>query len=316
MSTHDLSDFLISTHEEMEREYNRIQKRVLEDPGTAGDQGEENWATLLKNWLPPNLQIVTKGRILSKQGIASPQVDIIILQPEYPKYLLDKKLYLEGGVVAIFECKITLKSKHIEDFFKNCIEIKSLSVRQGGTLYRELHCKIIYGLLAHSHDWKKENSTPIENIQQKIWECDKNVVTHPILMPDVICVADLAAWNSSKISFLFEPIIDPLTRKVIKYVPGFPKSGYMCFSKNFDKGNKHNPISSLVTILLYRLAWENQNIRTLSDYFFSTNVRGKGSANMRNWPITIYSEEVQQKLLSGSFLTGKIWDEWCMGFGL
>jgi hypothetical protein len=35
----------------MAEEYDRIQKRATEDPGTAGDQGEENWATLLRNWL-------------------------------------------------------------------------------------------------------------------------------------------------------------------------------------------------------------------------------------------------------------------------
>lgn len=51
--------------QEMESEYYRIQKRTREDPGTAGDQGEENWAELLRHWLPQGYHVRTKGRILS-----------------------------------------------------------------------------------------------------------------------------------------------------------------------------------------------------------------------------------------------------------
>jgi len=69
----------------MAEEYDRIQKRATEDPETAGDQGEENWATLLRQWLP-----------------------------SYPQILLDKKLYLAGGVAVAFECKTTLKAAHVK----------------------------------------------------------------------------------------------------------------------------------------------------------------------------------------------------------
>jgi len=40
---------LVSSNKEIEEEYNRIRKRAYEDPGTAGDQGEENWAELLRS---------------------------------------------------------------------------------------------------------------------------------------------------------------------------------------------------------------------------------------------------------------------------
>ena len=148
MQSNDLIDFMNSATRQMAEEYDRIQKRATEDPGTAGDQGEENWATLLRNWLPPTFQIVTKGRILTYEGVASPQVDVLVLQPEYPKHLLDKKLFLAGGVLAAFECKVTLKAKHIEDFIKNSIEIKSHIPTGQGTPYKELQTPIIYGLLA------------------------------------------------------------------------------------------------------------------------------------------------------------------------
>ncbi|MBD2743622.1 DUF6602 domain-containing protein [Coleofasciculus sp. FACHB-1120] len=61
------------------QEYDRIQTRVREDPGTAGDQAGENWPSLLKNWLPANYPIVTKGRIISCEGKVSPPVDILVI---------------------------------------------------------------------------------------------------------------------------------------------------------------------------------------------------------------------------------------------
>ena len=44
---HDLHKFMSQVTDEMASEYQRIHARAEEDPGTAGDEGEENWATLL-----------------------------------------------------------------------------------------------------------------------------------------------------------------------------------------------------------------------------------------------------------------------------
>ena len=60
--THDLYNFMQQISAEMATEYDRIQRRATEDPGTAGDQGEENWAELLRDWLPREYEVVTKGR--------------------------------------------------------------------------------------------------------------------------------------------------------------------------------------------------------------------------------------------------------------
>lgn len=136
---------------EINEEYQRIQKRAAEDPGTAGDQGEENWETLLKDWLPANFQVVTKGRIITPDGTASPQVDVLLLKPEYPRKLLDKKLYLSSGVLAAFECKITLKSEHLEKSVKTAKIIRqSLESRKGTTPYKELNVQL-YMAYWHIH---------------------------------------------------------------------------------------------------------------------------------------------------------------------
>lgn len=153
---HDIHDFVISCQKDIEQEYARIRRRATEDPGTAGDQGEENWASLLRRWLPSYFHIVTKGRIITESGYASPQVDILVLHPSYPSILLDKKLYISGGVAAAFECKLTLTAKHVKTAIETAAEIRRNLPKRKGTAYKELTSTIIYGLLAHSHSWKGE----------------------------------------------------------------------------------------------------------------------------------------------------------------
>ena len=58
--THDLHDYIQENIADIAAEYDRIQKRATEDPGTAGDQGEENWAKLLREWLPRTYEVVIK----------------------------------------------------------------------------------------------------------------------------------------------------------------------------------------------------------------------------------------------------------------
>jgi len=156
--SHDLYDFMEQISSEMQDEYNRIRKRAAADPGTAGDQGEENWATILRGWLPRNFEVVTKGRLISYDGQLSPQIDIVVLNSSYPTKLRDKKVFLAGGVVATFECKTTLKAAHIPNVVNTTKLLKQLYLPRSGSPYRELQAPIICGLLAHSHSWKKPRS--------------------------------------------------------------------------------------------------------------------------------------------------------------
>jgi len=316
MQSNDLTDFMNSATRQMAEEYERIQKRATEDPGTAGDQGEENWATLLRNWLPSTFQIVTKGRILSHKGIASPQVDILVLQPEYPKELLDKKLFLAGGVFAAFECKTTLIAEHIETFIKNSIEIKSHVEERKGTPYKELQSPIIYGLLAHSHSWKKDKSTPIDNIENKLIEADENFITHPIQMPDLICVADLACWSSVKTVFIGPNQIPNWDSMKSRYGEnGSATSGYVGHTKEIEKQTRDfTPIGAMITSLLDKLSWEYPNLRQLARYFTLTNIQGSGQGAMRTWESEIYSDEIRRRVELGQLKNGVHWDEWSIVF--
>ncbi len=127
MPKHELELFMESVATDIRTEYERIRQRAREDPGTAGDEGEENWRGVFVDWLPSNLRVVTKGRILGVDGTLSPQVDVVVLNPSYPQKLADKKTYLAGGVLAAFECKLTVRAAHIAEATKTARAIANIS---------------------------------------------------------------------------------------------------------------------------------------------------------------------------------------------
>lgn len=314
--SHDLHDFMQQLSDEMAAEYTRIQKRATEDPGTAGDQGEENWAELLRGWLPRTYEVVTKGRIISADGRTSPQVDVLVLKDVYPEKLLNKKLYLAAGVAAAFECKITLRASHIVQAIKNCTKIKSLYPNREGTPYKELHAPIVYGLLAHSHSWKGPNSTPEANIEPMLLESDRLYVQHPRHGLDLLCIADLAAWTLFKLTYsrLFHPQNPNYAPQDAEAINIYSRHTAACNSQveNFT------PIGVLISSLSRRLAWEDSALRSLADYYRDTDIYGIGLGKERTWePNSIYSKKVYDRFGVRGPLTGEanVWDEWFSIFG-
>ena len=310
--THDLHDFLRQTSNDIAEEYDRIQKRATEDPGTAGDQGEENWAKVLRGWLPSTYKVVTKGQIISQDGQTSPQVDVLVLKDVYPEKLLDKKQYLAAGVAAAFECKTTLKAEHIDKTIENSVKIKNLYPVRAGTPYKELHAPIVYGLLAHSHCWKAPNSTPEKNIEQKLWESDQLHVSHPRQTLDLLCVADLGTWVTIKLSFIRQPSIPTSPEIKTAYVGG-------TFSHS-NQTEHFQPIANLIHHLLIRLAWENIALRDLVEYYRNAGISGLKEGLLRNWSMSVISADVRRAREEGVRLSQppsampKGWDEWDISF--
>jgi hypothetical protein len=314
--SHDLYDFMRQISDEMASEYDRIQKRAKEDPGTAGDQGEENWAALLRDWLPRNYEVVTKGRIISQDGKTSPQIDILVLKGSYPKKMLNKKLYLAAGVAAAFECKTTLKASHIAEALKSCAIIKGFFPPRIGSPFKELHSPLVYGLLAHSHSWKGESSTPEENIKQKLIESDAEFVSHPRQQLDILCVSDLAAWTSSKMTFIGPSQIPEWSIMAPIYgTSGSATSAYIGHSYSYlHQVEQFTPIGVLISYLSQKMAWEDSSFRDLADYYRITNIAGSGAGQMRKWPVLIYSDEIRSCIEAGKLSNGKPWDEWSIHF--
>lgn len=313
---HDLHDFLKSTQQGIEDEYKRIQKTATEDPGTAGDQGEENWATLLRDWLPSYFQIVTKGRILTASGYLSPQVDVLVLHPSYPKSLLGKKHYLAGGVAAVFECKTTLKAIHVKDAVETAAEIRKHLPSSSGSPYKELVSPITFGLLAHSCSWKGPKSKPIDNVERALATADRDYVSHPIQCIDFITIADLATWTASKTTFI-SPAKIPFSQELIDVygAKGSGSSAYVCAARNTVKQEDYfTPIGALLTKLYSKLAWNHRDMRDLEQYFRHTKIGGNAIGRARQWPISIYSDSIKHRVYRGELTNGKSFNEWSVNF--
>lgn len=292
---HELIDFMEAVTTGIQNEYKRIQRRVNEDPGTAGDEGEENWAELLRNWLPSDYEVVTKGRIISSKGKASPQIDILVLKPCYPNYLKSKKLYLAGGVAAAFECKLTLKRHHVKEAFSTASEIRNLSDNKVGSPLEEMNSPIVYGILAHSHTWKAENATPIENINQAIEQYDNEYITKPTECLDFVCVSDLATWSAMKF-----PAFLTLDVKVSRLKPitsARPTTSYgVTHSGMFQQGSSANlsttPIGAFLGLLLNRMAIYDAPLRDFAQHFRASGIwNGTSTVCSRVWDLSIFSKE-------------------------
>ena len=323
----DLHDFMLERQQQISSEYERISKRAAEDPGTAGDEGEENWANLLRDWLPSNYTVVTKGRIMTPDGMTSRQMDVVVLKGTYPKGMVDRgtKTYLAAGVAAAFECKITLRANHIDKAVRTSAELKGLYPSREGSPYKELHSPIIYGLLAHSHIWKRENSTPERTISDRLQASDEVHVEHPRLGLDLICVSDLCTWKSFKEAYRDPRFINPelsedallMAKRSMPYPAAHTRYFYAPHRRiPHEYGT---PIGAFISYLIERMAWENPDMRDIAEYFTQSNISGMTGAFgpighlRRLWPSSIYSKQIRPRVESSMFDRSK-WSEWSIIF--
>ena len=311
---HRLHHFMQQLTDEMSANYKEIQEWASTDPGTAGDQGEENWAKWLREWLPPTYQVVTKGQIINHEGKASRQIDVLVLKPFYPKRLHSEKRFFSAGVAAAFECKTTLKASHIDEATQICVELKNLYPSRTGSPYKELHTPIAYGLLAHSHDWKGENSTPIDNINKYLRCCVRGYVSHPRLGLDFLCVADLDAWSLARIT------CHDLSQIDLSFYKKVTVSYFKSIASNRENREPITAIGSFYAHLMNRLAWEDPTLRDIADYYEDANINSSRGDDPipQLWDFSaVYSETVTNQIMRGyQLIGGRSWDEWKHTFGV
>ncbi len=298
----------------MASEYNRIFVRAAEDPGTAGDEGEQNWANLLREWLPSGYHVETKGRLIGHDGVMSPQVDVLVLKPSYPPKLLEKKTWLAGGVVAAFECKNTLTAAHIKDAVKRCAQFKKIYPIRTGSPRAELTSPLIYGLLAHSHSWKASGSEPIKNVEKALQDSEVQV-EHPRLEIDLVCVADLGTWFKTYVS-KYQADWKPTNSAELQQAFGAeygPMTGMICSSgKSSSQSEEFRPVGSLISHLTELIARLDPSVRDIANYYMAANLGGSGVGRLRPWPIASYSEQVLRGI-EGGLLSNGPWNEWSVG---
>jgi hypothetical protein len=216
---HELEAFLAEVSDTLKADYRRIRRTARSDPGTAGDQSETTWASLFRNWLPPTLAVRTKGRIVADDGRLSDQMDVVILRDTYPAFLAEKKIYLAGGVLAAFECKLTLRPRDIAEAVERGQFLRSMVRPRGraANLRDALVPPIAFGLLAHSSE-----RLAVEQIDGRLAKSLESV-EHPREALDVLCVANLATWTAART--LFHPRTHANSWEMVRSRHGVPAQG-------------------------------------------------------------------------------------------
>lgn len=314
---HELIQFFKQDLAEMTSEYGRIRARTVEDPGTAGDEGEEIWAELLRNWLPENYPIVTKGRILAANGVAGPQVDLLVLRPGYPTRLLNKKLYMAGGVAAAFECKNTLNAAHVTSAFARAVRIADLAGPLPDTPFGQIVPAIPFGLLAHSHNWVKPGSRPLDNID-RLLQMQLDSLNRLSDAPVVICIADTGCWDILRHTYNGPGMVGWEATRDLYGLPNAASASvmYMRHTEELDFGSAPpNAIAPMVSFLASRLAHTDVGIRPLSQYFHSAGLSGSGRSVAST--TRLVTETYTPEVLAGlpHRLTNGVWgSDWSVAY--
>ncbi|CAL9533312.1 hypothetical protein SUDANB105_04065 [Streptomyces sp. enrichment culture] len=252
MSLHDIRLFMSQMTHEISSEYARLQARAKEDPGTAGSQGEETWAQLLRRWTPSGYHVVPGGRIIDTDGNTSPQVDILILHPSYPPGLLGIKHYLAPAVVAAFECKLTLTRAHIKKSSICAALLEDMMTREGRP-----PGEFFYGVLAHSHAWN-QRSNPAFRVQQALSDYGEEFTKRPGQCIDALCVANLGAWLANVATVLSQVELThmgPLDSLHPKGAPNLPKPD-----------SPPEPITRTIAHLLNRIGDDQNGVDRVAGY--------------------------------------------------
>jgi hypothetical protein len=307
---HALTQFISQASATLEAEYNRIFATTTQDPGTAGDQGEANWKKFLEDWLPSHFHVETKGQIISHNGSLSPQVDIVVLKPSYPKKLLnEKKIWLADGVAAAFECKNTLTAKHIKDAVETSKRIKKLTRRKKETPVNELRSGIFYGILANSHSWKVARSNPLKNVKKAFVSAVEGI-ERPELLIDVICVADLACWMQQfRVERKFNSQSQDHDVNSVEYSIDTVMARHLYKSNSFSENFK--PIGSLITHLTGLLALHDEQSRDLAKCYDNIFTEGSYENDWGHcWSLELLSPSVRQMIPDRSHSSWHVWDGW------
>lgn len=233
---------------------------------------------LLSQWLPTTFHVVKKGRTISSTGQTSPQMDVLVLSPYYPKGLISNKLYIAAGVLAAFECKRTLLRQHIGKAVETSALLGSL-VRSD---IRVPH-QIIYGLLAHSHKIASRRRTPTSNLTDALVRADEKEIGDLRDCLDFVCVPTLGTWSLMR----FTATLDELEGPVVTTSYMGPVMGYS------GLGAEADAIGRFLTGLLRRLGHADRSLALIAEYFDSVGLFGTGQGTVRKWLL----DEIPNELL-------------------
>ena len=132
-------------------------------------------------------------------------------------------------------------------------------------------------------------------------------------MLDLLCIADLAFWNSHRHTYHGPEYGDwDDIRKHFLGENGSISTGYFQHSSAFGQSDDFTPIGTLVAKLFERMAWMDHSLRDLSEYFKYVDLHGSGHGQLRIWNNIdeIYTEMVLRQIKDRGIVEGDGWSEW------
>jgi hypothetical protein len=73
-----------------------------------------------------------------------------------------------------------------------------------------------------------------------------------------------------------------------------------------------SPLGVLFACLFSRLAWSFPDMRYLDQYFRGVNMYGAGQGHSRRWDVSVYSDKVEERLLTEKLANPGLFDEWAV----
>lgn len=309
--THEFIEFMGVLREKLGNDYERISKRAAEDPGTAGDEGEESWAEVLRGWLPANYPIVTKGRILFANAEASPQLDILVLSPSYPMELRNKKYYFSGGVLAAFECKLRLRRSDLRKIVTTCARVKQPHIGIGETVYDCLFARPFFGILAHSSEWKRD---PIFQLHESLLDLTASITSDVRETIDVGCIANSGFTGVTK-DVLVKGVGGVTERTELHDYKLSSAVVLMYSTRDHKMDQAHRPtivsdaLASLIQSISTSLAYEDVTLQPWVEHLQSLHIHGGIGKSIVVDGQHALSAPVLAHLKSRGFETGT-WSRW------
>ncbi|MBL7945529.1 MAG: hypothetical protein JNN32_05650 [Flavobacteriales bacterium] len=204
--------------------------------------------------------------------------------------------------MAAFECKLTLRSADLEEFFIRALSMKERIPERLGNPYIELQRPLIVGLLAHSYE-HSASERAIDHVEGRFQELDLQHVKHPNQMPDICCVADLATWSAMKSTWgPFHPMGDANSINPII------TTSYSVHRKAI---RPFTPVGAAISSIWKKLAYEYPTLASMANYFVEADMTGVYRGKGRTWTEEVFSQDVVQRIKQGG-LNNDLSSNWCM----
>lgn len=238
----------------------------------AGHDGEGTWRRILSEWLP-GFPVKSRRYIVGPGG-RSQEIDLVLLRPDYPTPLIEESTVLASGVVAAFECKLTLKRPHIAQ----AIALKAQLTKVAGdatSIEGALRGPIPLALLSHSADSFFQKPDFSGHLTDE-YEFQSASIDRPSDELDALLVADRAFFSTMRMT-LSPKTFDPLEL--------LPSSAFT--QHNSGKGLAGTPILQFLMWLQRRVSADGQSpLHSFSSEFGVFGADG----HPKYWPMEIYPE--------------------------